>query len=137
MRAAFSTIRARLARLAASTPPEQADHLFHGTSEQSFAEVAAVVAEDDEREAALSALPAGEQAQTREEARLEFVLELEEGTAEDREQWAAMHAEAVRVLADPFHAGMVPVLRRFVEGIARNPPASDLERAQLARGRQA
>jgi hypothetical protein len=49
--------------------------------------------------------------------------------------WARMHGEAARVLADPAHARMVPVLRRFAEGIARNPPATYAERALLAQER--
>lgn len=120
----------RLAELAAAMPvPSEAGK----SSEEMIREVAALVADEDEREAALAALPAEEQAAARAEARLEFVRGLEDGTAEDRAEWARMHAEAVRVLADPAHARMIPVLRRFAEGIARMPPATDAESDLLAR----
>jgi len=100
---AFTSIRDRLAKLAAALPV--ANGAPAKTSEEMIREVAQMVADDDEREAALAALPAAEQAVARTKARLEFLRGLEQDTAEDRAEWAAMHQEAVRVLADPFTRG--------------------------------
>ena len=130
----LASLRNRLSRLAGAVPAADIGGQPPRNSEEMIREVAQMVADDDEREAALAALPAAEQAVARTKARLEFLRGLEQDTAEDRAEWAAMHQEAVRVLADPFHARMVPVLRRFVEGIARNPPATDAEAALLGQG---
>ena len=127
----LGSIRDRLARLTVAVPVAPSESCK--TSEEMIREVAAIVAEADEHEAALAALPAEQQAAARVGARLEFIRGLEEGGDEARNQWAAMHEQAVRVLADPTYGKMVPVLRRFVEGVAASPPATDVERAQLAR----
>ncbi len=123
-------LRARLARLAGAVPDVRGQPLRN--SEEMIREVARMVAEDDGREAAFAALPAAEQAAARTEARLEFLRELAQDTVEARAEWTRMHALAVGVLADPDHARMLPVLRRFVETVAGLPPATPDEQALLS-----
>ena len=132
----LASLRNRLSRLAGAVPAADIGGQPPRNSEEMIREVAQMVADDDEREAALAALPAEEQAAARAEARLEFLRGLERDTAEDRAEWAAMHQHAVRVLADPAHSRMVPVLRRFVEMVAGLPPATPAERALLAQERR-
>ncbi len=121
--------RIQAAALAVPAPPAERGY----TSEEMIRKVAQIVAEDDEHEAAVALLPTDEQSRFRAEERLGFLRGLEEGSAEERDEWERMHAQAVRVLADPAHSRMIPVLRRFVEGIARLSPATPAEKEQLAR----